>query len=231
MHGIMPMQTARNRKSNKPQKGARSTTEKKMRATLRAAEENALVTTRARVRGDVNDVGTPYTIVKMRPTPVETLIDKHKIGSEERQAADEISLAFFALSSRLMLRGINYDRVDGGRQSNLPWSVRLAGAVSRYQAWANIWSGRNKQYADPTLEIVIAAVIDERRIRGIAQDLCFRPAKIERAIICGLRDYAARADIAGGKHAQRWKDEAQREFAITPDAIRLTAYARARLET
>jgi hypothetical protein len=209
---------------------AKAVTEKKMRQHVDQAEKAALAAARRLMKGQVEDVGTGQTIIKLRQPPLAYLIDQRRIGAEERQAADEIALAFFTLSSRLMVKGITFDRVDGGRGHDVPWPLRVAGAVENYQRWANIWSERNKAYCDPTLEICIAAVIDERHIRGIAQDLCFRPAKIARAIICGLRDYAARASIITGGLAERWRQEAEREFAITPAAIRLTAYARARLE-
>jgi hypothetical protein len=201
-----------------------------VRSYVEEAQKAALAAARATIKGEVPDVGTGETIIKFRQPPVAYLIDKRRIGSAEQQAASAIELAFYTLSSSLMVKGISYDRVDSSRGHDLPWSVRVADTVKTYQKWANVWSDRNKQYCDPTLEIVIAAVIDERHIRGIAQDLCFRPAKIERAIICGLRDYAVRAEIVDGRQAQAWTQEAEREFAITPASIRLTAYARARLE-
>ena len=206
------------------------TPEKRFAAVVADAEADARTRARSSIKGEITDVGTGQTIIKMKQAPIAYLIDKRKIGAEERQAADEIALAFQTLSSRLMVRGISYERVDCGRVNDLPWPARVADAVRRYQDWARTWTDRSAQYFDPTLEIVIAAVIDERHIRGIAQDLGFRPAKIERAIICGLRDYAARAKIAHGKQAEQWKLEAAREFAITPDARLYTAYARARLE-
>lgn len=200
------------------------------RLAVSGAEDAARTTARKSVKGGVPDVGTGQTIIKLRQPPIAYLIDHRRIGAEERQAADEIALAFFTLSSRLMVKGIAYDRVDGGRGHDVPWPLRVAGAVANYQNWARLWSDRNKTYCDPTLEIVIAAVIDERPIRGIAQDLGFRPAKIARGVVCGLRDYAAHASIITGKVAENWRQEAEREFAVTPAAIRLTAYARAQLE-
>ena len=202
---------------------------KAIRKLIVAAGEQALIAARAAVKGEVPDVGTGETIIKLKQAPVAFLIDEKRIGSEERQAADEISLAFFTLSSRLMIRGIDYERVDGGRGNDAPWAIRTAKAVDNYQKFANIWSDRNKQYADPTLEIVIAAVIDERHIRGIAQDMGFSPKRIERTIIHGLRDYAARADFSHGKVGEAWKAAAQAEFAPMNPTL-LKAVKRARIE-
>lgn len=180
------------------------------------------------IKERVDDVGTGQTIIKLRQAPLPFLIGKHKIASEELQAADEISLAFTALSGALMVKGISFDRVDCSRgTSDLP--LRVAGAVSRYQDWAKVWSQRNASYCDPTLEIVIAAVIDERPIRAIAADMGFRVQKVEKAIINGLRDYAAHIGVVTGHHAQIWRDKAAAEFVPTPASIRLTAYARARI--
>jgi hypothetical protein len=226
MHGTgHAMQITTNRKG----KRRNLTPTQAMRLQVAKAEEEALAIARAAVKGEVPDVGTGETIIKLKQAPVGFLIDKKRIGSEERQAADEISLAFFTLSSRLMVRGIDYDRVDGGRGSDAPWAVRTAKAVGNYHAFANVWSARHKQYADPTLEIIIAAVIDERHIRGIAQDMGFDPRRIERAIVHGLRDYAARAQFAHGKLGNAWIEAAEAEFA--PKNPKLAeAVKRARIE-
>jgi hypothetical protein len=129
-----------------------------------------------------------------------------------------------------MIRGIDYERVDGGRSPDTPWPARVAHAVKRYQRFSTLWSDRNKQYGDPTLEILIAAVIDERPIRAIATDLGYRPARIERALIGGLRDYAARAGLVSGHAAQRWMDAAEAVFGPSGSPALHAAMRRARVE-
>jgi hypothetical protein len=143
--------------------------------------------------------------------PIARLVDSGKIGAEELQAAQEIERAFQAIAGSLYLRPQNMDRVDGG-QSHQHWPAHLAQAVSQYQDWANFWSIRRKQHLDYTLEIVIAAVIDERQIDAIAQDMGFHARKVTKAIIGGLRDYAARVGWVNGTIAQTWQDAALETF-------------------
>lgn len=173
------------------------------------------------------DPGTGFTIIKMLRKPLDVLIEKHKIGQEELDAAEEIGLAFYTLTSRLACRGINYERVDGGGGTEIPWPARVAGAVGRYQAFAKLWTRRSNGYQDPTLEIVIAVVVDERPIRGLAIDLHISRARCERALIGGLRDYAARAGLVGGQVSERWKRDA--EWVFGPEALQRAA-SRARME-
>jgi hypothetical protein len=152
------------------------------------------------------------TIIKMRPRPIPKLVDEGKIGPEELQAAEDILLAFSALTSGLMSRGINYDRVDNGRGMNAAWPVRVAKAVVRYQDFARLWTRRKEDYCDPTLAILIDAVVDQRWVVTIASDHGYRVKRVESAIIGGLRDYAARAGFVTGHKAQAWQDEAAAVF-------------------
>lgn len=184
---------------------------------MRKAENAALEDARKRVKGEVADVGTGFTLLKMRQKPIPKLIDEQKIGPHERDAATEIELAIFTLTSRLMVRGINYERVDYGKSSDAPMPVRQAHAVKRYQEYAKVWSDRAALYADPTLQIVIAAVVDEQPVRSIADDVGYRRQRVERALIWGLRDYAARAGMVSGKLAQDWIDTAEQMFAWRKD--------------
>lgn len=149
-------------------------------------------------------------IAKLRGSPMALLIERASAKGEELMAAQEIELAYFAISGALMIRPLNMERVGRGRFPD--WSARTSQAVQQYQSWANYWSIRKKAHLDHTLECVIAAVIDQRPIRVIAEDLGFQHKRIERAVLGGLRDYAARAGWVDGKIAQRWMEAAEQTF-------------------
>jgi hypothetical protein len=184
----------------------------------------------AEAGGDPIDHGTALTALKMRQKPLTKLVDEGKIGMEEMQSADEICTAFSAIASRLSIRGGGMDRVDGGGGGDAPWSAGVVKIIQRYQAWANHWSRRAELLCDPMLEVVVAAVIDERPARAIAADVCRRPSTVEQAIGAGLRDYAARAGIVSGTQAQRYIAGAESVF-VRANPILAETLRRARIET
>lgn len=134
--------------------------------------------------------GTGYTALKQQSSPLTRLIDKHRIGPEELQAAEDITKAFHALTGALMLRPLSWERSDRSTSPAEPAAV--VDAIGRYREWSRVWSVRAKR-GDPTLEIVVAAVIDERPLRTLDDDLRLRHGAASKALIAGLRDYAARA--------------------------------------
>jgi hypothetical protein len=149
-------------------------------------------------------------VAKLRGSPMALLIEKASAKGEELMAAQEIERAWFALTGALMLRPLSMERVAGGRRPD--WNAATAHAVKQYQAWAKHWSIRRKSHLDHTMECVIAAVIDQRPIRIIAEDLGFQHKRIERAVLGGLRDYAARAGWVDKKIAQNWINAAEQTF-------------------
>jgi hypothetical protein len=164
-------------------------------------------------RGAPIDPGTGQTVLKLRQKAIPKLVNQGKLGPEELLAAAEILIAFSAIASRLMCRGINYDRVDfGGGGSGLDWPAKIARPVANYQAFAKAWTRRNEDYGDPTLQIVIDAVIDEMHLSAIPRKRGYGEARIERALIGGLRDYAARAGFVTGHKAIQWQAEAEAVF-------------------
>lgn len=184
------------------------------RRSVRKAETSSFDKKRAAVKDAVEDAGTGQTILKLRQKPIERLIDENKIGPWERDAAAEIETAVHAIASSLMSRGISLDRVDCGKASTGgAWSDRQATAVRNYQRFAEVWSDRAAQYRDKTLQIIISAVIDERSIRLISDDAHCSRLRAERALIWGLRDYAARAGLVPNKHlAADWQGAAEQVF-------------------
>lgn len=189
------------------------------------------VTKAERTAGDGSEIsGTGYTVLKMREKPLAYLINAGKIAMEEINAADEISAAFRALSIGLGAKGgLNIDRVDSGgiRSGHMPAGVMRA--VRQYQTWANHWSRRAKTLCDPMLEVVVAAVIDERSFRQIAADVGRRHATIEQGVIAGLQDYAARAGLYGGRQAADIMVRAESVF-VPPAVLLAKAVSRARFE-
>jgi hypothetical protein len=147
---------------------------------------------------------------RLQGSPMALLIERGSAKGEEFTAAQEIETAYFALTGALMFKPMSMERTSPGRHPD--WSPRVTDAVQQYQAWANHWSARRKTHLDYTLECVISAVIDQRPIRTIAADLGFDFRKIERAVLGGLRDYAARAGWVDGKIAREWMEAAKMTF-------------------
>lgn len=148
--------------------------------------------------------------IRLRGSPMALLIEKASAKGEELMAAQEIETAWMAISGALMFKPLSLERTSRGQFPD--WSDRTAKAVEQYQSWAGHWSKRKVLHLDHTLECVIAAVIDQRPIRAIGEDLGFGREKIERAVLGGLRDYAARAGWVDGKIAQQWMDAAEQTF-------------------
>jgi hypothetical protein len=104
--------------------------------------------------------------------------------------------------------------MEAGAQG-LDWPSKIARPVANYQAFARAWTRRNEDYGDPTLEIVIDAVVDEMHLSAIPRKRGYGEARIERALIGGLRDYAARAGFVTGHKAIQWQAEAEAVFGAT----------------
>ena len=172
--------------------------------------------------------GTGYTILKLRQPPLGKLIDAGKLGPAEIQAAQEIEKAFNAIASRLMIRGASLEKIDRGHGGDIPWPVQMAREVKRFQDWSNYWSKRKKLYGDVMLEVIISVVIDQREVRNVGEDLGFGRHRIERAVIAGLRDYAARAEMVSPSEGERWKDAAGLVFVPGHPGL-LDAVRRSRL--
>lgn len=180
------------------------------------------VTKNAELSPDGDIAGTGLTQLKLKTTPLAKLIDEHLLPAEAVTAADEICTAFHAIAARMMVRSASIEKIDGRGRGGLPWSVQVVRAVENYQRFANHWSARAK-LGDPTLEIVISAVIDERQVRTIAEDLSFGHNRVRRALIAGLQDYAARAGFVTGGLATRWQEAAEKVFPVIEAPLRIAA--------
>lgn len=144
---------------------------------------------------------------KNRTEPVVRLLMVGKIGAIECAAANEIQAVWETLERALGPRGgLCLDRIDGGRRA-AAWPLVADRAVHRYETWATHWWRRRDLRLDPTLDVVIAAVVDTRPISRIALELNRRRDAIERALVFGLRDYAARARIVGGEISVTWRSK------------------------
>ncbi len=153
---------------------------------------------------------TGFTLLKLTSKPIARLIDEKKIGPVEFQSAREIETVFFHISGALMVRHRwameRSDPVYHGHDAD-----HLVDAQVRYKRYAQHWSMLAKR-GDKTLQIVIAAVIDERPFHHIEADLGMRHGKARKVLIRGLRDYAARAGWTDGRTAATWKAEAGCSF-------------------
>jgi hypothetical protein len=151
---------------------------------------------RAVRKAERDQPGTGYTRLKQQSGPIQRLLDRRRIGPQELQAAEDITRAFHAIAGALMIRPISMERSD--RSASPAEPVATLDAIARYREWSLLWSKRAKR-GDPTLEIVVAVVVDERPLRELDGDLRLRNGAASRALIGGLRDYAARAGwLSGG---------------------------------
>ena len=159
------------------------------------------------------DPGTGQTIIRMarHQPPLRTLLEARKIGATELRAAGEIALAANSVATGGILRAVTLERASHGMDDS-PWPAKVAFAVRNYQKWQNHWSAEWKRSRDPMLEVIWAAVIDERPISVIAMDIGCGPHKIQRAIGAGLRHYAAFTGMVTGHHASVWLEAAQHVF-------------------
>jgi hypothetical protein len=179
-----------------------------MQRTVRKVEAEA------REAGNVQDVGTGYTIIKLQrhQPPLRTLLEAGRIGPTELEAADEITLAAFSVATGGILRAVSLELGTRGRQDDRPWPVHIALAVRNYQRWQTHWTAEWSRTRSPMLEVIWCAVIDERPISVIAEEIGYGRKRTARAIIIGLRHYAAWANMVTGTQRQAWIAAAQHVF-------------------
>jgi len=160
------------------------------------------------------DPGTGQTIIKLQrhQPPLRTLVEAGKIGAIELQAADQIALAVTAVATRPRLAAALLERVSYAWHGDSPWPAHIALAVHLYQGWAGYWSDEWKRTRNPMLEVIWSAVIDERPISVIAEEIGYGRKRTQRAIIAGLRHYATWAGLATGTEARIWSAAAQHVF-------------------
>ena len=161
---------------------------------------------------------TGYTILKFRSSPIARLVEHHDIGPEEFWAATDIDFAFYAISGALTYKSPYNEKIDRGVSEYIP--ANIIDAVTRYKAFAGHWS-KHRVWGDRTLEIVIAAVVDQRPLHLIEIELSLRHGKAKQVTIGGLRDYAARAHMVPPVLARDWMNAAAKMFHVTHPALRL----------
>jgi hypothetical protein len=173
----------------------------RMKRALRQAERRA---------GDGSEIGgTGATILKFLAAPLARLADKKRIGTEELRAADDIAIAFHAQAGALMIKPPSLEKRDATYSGREP--AYVIDAVSRYKRWARHWSARARR-RHRTLEIVVAAVIDERAFHAIERDVGIRHGAAARVVITALRDYAARAGWTDRTTGAAWIAAAEAAF-------------------
>jgi hypothetical protein len=183
----------------------------KLRRALRKVEAGALGRKRRTVKGAVEDAGTPFTVLKLTPSPVARLLDKGMIGPEALEAAQEIERVFTALTGALLIHPQSWEKRDRAYGSRDPtW---LIDATARYRRFADHWSAMAKR-GHPLLAIAIAAVQDQRPCWLIDRELRLRHGKAEATLIAGLQDYAARAGWVRGRLARDWQAAAAALFRL-----------------
>jgi len=160
------------------------------------------------------DVGTGFTIIKLQrhQPPLATLVAKNAIGAVEVQAAEQIALAVNSMAPRGILRAIDLEKIARSRQNDNEWPAHVAFAVRNYQAWQKHWTTERHFTGNPMLQVIWSAVVDERPISVIAQEIGHGRHKTTTAIIAGLRHYATWAKMVTGTQAIRWIAEAHKVF-------------------
>jgi len=165
-----------------------------------------------RQSGDGREIGgTGATVLRFRAAPLARLIEKQRIGAEEMRAADDITTAFHAQAGAVMIKSPPLEKRDATHHGREP--VWVIDAVSRYKRWARHWSQRAR-HGDRTLEIVVAAVIDERAFFSIEADIGYRHGMAARVVVAALRDYAARAGWTERNTGEAWIKEAEAIFLL-----------------
>ncbi len=203
-----PLQSERSaisavRKPARRRPGGNACTFGRLKRTIRNAERRS---------GDGREIGgTGATILRLRPAPLVRLIEKQRIGTEEMRAADDITTAFHAQAGAVMIKSPSLEKRDATYHGREP--VWVIDAVSRYKRWVRHWSQRAPR-GDPTLEIVVAAVIDERAFYSIEADIGVRHGMAARVVIAALRDYAARAGWTDRNIGEAWIKEAEAIFVL-----------------
>jgi hypothetical protein len=217
---IMAVRSLKTEREHRPPQSERSTISAVRQPARRRPRDNAYTFGRLkrtirnaeRRSGDGSEIGgTGATILRLRPAPLVRLIEKQRIGSEEIRAADDITTAFHAQAGEVMIKSPSLEKRDATYHGHEP--VWIIDAVSRYKRWTRHWSQR-AQHGDPTLEIVVAAVIDERAFYAIEADIGIRHGVGARVVIAALRDYAARAGWTDRNIGQAWIKEAEAIFVV-----------------
>ncbi len=188
----------------------------RMRATLYTQMQREVRKTEfaAREANNGQDSGTGFTILRMarHQPPILTLVEAGKIGTDELQAVEQIAQAVTAVCGRGRLAAALLERVDFGRQDEREWPAQVAISVRNFQSWQNHWSAEWARTRNPMCQVVWAAVIDETPIAAIAEDIGYGRTRTTRAVVTGIRHYAAWANMVTGIQRQAWLEAAQRVF-------------------
>lgn len=187
---------------------------------VRKAETAALASARQTIKGEVEDAGTGFTIIKLSASPIRRLLERGRIGAEELRAAEEIVLAFQSMTSALWVRPQTLERRDRSYHGNYE-PAAVVDAMARYKAFAAHWSTQAR-HGCPLLAILIEAIVDERGLREIEADRRLRNGRASQIVVGGLRDYAARSGWVTGGIATSWFEQAAGLFSST--ALRLAVH-------
>lgn len=175
-------------------------------------------------KGPKATLATGFTLLKFVSKPIARLVEDRDIGPAEYMAAQEFFTCFNAITGGLWIKPQSLELRDPSYGSYE--SPNLIDAQQRYRKFVDHWSIRAKT-GDRTLAILVAAVVDERPFYIIEDDVGVRHGKARKAVIRGLRDYAARAGWVSHQMARAWMGEAMLTFQVQPVALSL-AVARAR---
>ncbi len=143
-----------------------------------------------------NSSASGFTLLKFRRGAIDELVTNGRISQRELTAAKEFSAIFTDITLELKCSKMTdiYRIRQRASSDDLAIKEEEVRRWKRYKDFRDYWSTRKKRLRDPTLQVFVAAVIDEQPLAHIAEDAGLTPHKTQGLIIRGLRDYARRAE-------------------------------------
>lgn len=120
--------------------------------------------------------------------PIKAFAERGSITPAEEQAALEIETVFRYIAGGLMSKAARMGREDRGQPSEP--SAWLVQATERYKRWADRLSQQRDMHDDPTLAVVVAAVVDGQSMRSLDAEYRWRRGNAATCFVSGLRLYA-----------------------------------------
>jgi hypothetical protein len=127
------------------------------------------------------------------------MVERKRITSQEHDAAREIDRVFRFITQGLMAKAQMLARASRGVVP--PSEVLAIAYAKRYKPWADVLTEQRNRHDDPTLEIVIAAVVDGWSMRDLDASRVWRNGNAARCFRNGLRLYAVMAGWQRQAHA------------------------------
>lgn len=145
---------------------------------------------------------------KPGPCPIQAMVDRGAITGPEHDAAREIDRVFRYITQGLMAKAQTLARQPRGEVS--PSEAIAIAYAKRYKPWADALTEKRNRHDDPTLEVVISAVVDGMSMRELDASRIWRKGSAATCFRNGLRLYAVMAgwQKAAGTYGEISEEEA-----------------------